>query len=150
MLDTHRNLTNGRKMAEDPAKPNYSIRIAFKGRRVLFPLGTPNREKAASNAQAIYFSLQTNGWEESLRRFKPEPEKSQRVATIGDYIEELEGGAEGSRVHLDLCREGSFMRAIYLVVPNHPWKRSLSFVRLDSLEVVLRLRPIFPGKPTFI
>ena len=99
-------------MAEDPAKPNYSrsdvrywrakvqklkkgsweardysIRIAFKGRRALFPLGTPNREKAASNAQAIYFSLQTNGWEESLRRFKPEPEKSQRVATIGDYIE---------------------------------------------------------------
>ncbi len=24
MLDTPRNLTNGRKMAEDPAKPNYS------------------------------------------------------------------------------------------------------------------------------
>ena len=112
MLDTHRNLTNGRKMAEDPAKPkysrsdvrywrtkvqkqkkgkwesqDYSVRIAFRGQRALFPLETPNREKAGDKAQAIYFSLQANGWEETHRRYKPEPEKPERVATVGEYIE---------------------------------------------------------------
>ena len=69
--------------------PNYSIRIAFKGRRVRFPLNTPNKEVAASGAAKIFVFLVENGWEQTIRRFKPEqsePSSPQHGDTVGDLI----------------------------------------------------------------
>lgn len=52
--------------------PDYSVQIAYRGKRVRFPLETPNRDAAAKRAQKIYLNLVANGWEATLAELKPD------------------------------------------------------------------------------
>lgn len=68
---------------------NYSARIVFRNRRVRFPLGTPNKEAAASKAAKIYTSLVERGWEETLAEFKPKAAKQIEAAQSADSVGDL-------------------------------------------------------------
>jgi integrase len=65
--------------------------VTHKGKRGVFPLGTPNRANAAGLAREIYLNLITNGWEDALAKYKPEkvPIVQSGIRTVGDFIEEL-------------------------------------------------------------
>jgi integrase len=81
------------KRVEKPAprpgyeSPFYSVQIAFGGRRVRFPLSTPNKAAAAAKAQNIYLSLMAVGWEQTLAKFKPGVAKPAHIASVGELIE---------------------------------------------------------------
>jgi len=80
------------------AVSDWSVRIQHFHRRETFQLGTPNRAAAAAKAKEIFFCLKGNGWEEALRRFKPEAAKPAKPAepsqsteaTVGDLIREAQ------------------------------------------------------------
>ena len=74
--------------------PDFSIQIAFRGKRIHFPLETPNRDAAAKRAQKIYLHLLANGWEAALIEFKPESYKAPQSATVGEYIAEASAVAD--------------------------------------------------------
>jgi integrase len=69
--------------------PDFSIQMAYKGRRGRFTLDTANREAAAKKAQAIFLSLTAVGWEQTIAKFKPDlsPKKATEIATVGEWIE---------------------------------------------------------------
>ena len=67
---------------------DFSVQIAHRGKRVRFPLETPNRDAAAKRAQRIYLSILSNGWEASLIEFKPEIHTAPKSASVGEYITE--------------------------------------------------------------
>jgi hypothetical protein len=68
-------------------------RVQFQGERQFFPLGTPNKAAAAARARDIYLSLIANGWENTLRRFRPSSVASEKSnskgGTLGDFLQEL-------------------------------------------------------------
>ena len=68
-------------------------RVQFQGKRHFFPLGTPNKAAAAARARDIYLSPIANGWENTLRRFKPSSAASEKSnskgGTLGDFLQEL-------------------------------------------------------------
>jgi len=67
---------------------DYSIRIKHAGRRMRFPLGTANKFEAARKARAIWQSLRSRGWEETLAEFYPKAARTSPIntkATIGDF-----------------------------------------------------------------
>lgn len=69
---------------------HYSVRIQWQGKRVSFPLLSGNLEAAATRAAKIYKSLQTRGWEATLKEFSPTygaPEKEK--LTVGDFLDQV-------------------------------------------------------------
>lgn len=69
----------------------YSVKIQFLGRRESFPLNTANRAEAARKAKQIRENLGANGWDDTLRRFKPQAVYVAPVfVTVGDYLSYLE------------------------------------------------------------
>jgi integrase len=69
----------------------YAVKLQFAGRRETIPLGTANREMAAQKARAIYLSLQSNGWDETLLEFKPRSRWSNSGATtVGEFVERVQ------------------------------------------------------------
>ena len=68
---------------------NYSVRVAHRGRRERFQLGTANKHEAASKARTIYQSLVANGWDATLIRFKKEKAPQKSDVTIGEFLDEL-------------------------------------------------------------
>jgi hypothetical protein len=72
---------------------NWAMKIAHRGRRETFPLGTPNKAAAAAKARDIYLSLTASGWEITLRRYKPSSAASNKLisdgGTVGDFLAEL-------------------------------------------------------------
>lgn len=68
----------------------WCARIGRNGRRETFNLGTPNRESAARKAQEIYGALLAKGWDETLAQFKPKAAKPDRIATVGEYLADLQ------------------------------------------------------------
>jgi len=83
----HNTYRNGDAITETK---DLCARIARAGKRETFNLGTPNREAASRRAQEIYLSLLSKGWEETLAIYKPKAVKSANIATIGDYLAELQ------------------------------------------------------------
>jgi integrase len=70
----------------------YWVQIQFKGRREKINLHHANIEQAAAKARDLYRSLLSNGWEETLGRFKAgytEPKKT--ALTIGEYVDAVKG-----------------------------------------------------------
>ncbi len=68
----------------------YSIKIQFAGRRELFALNTANKPEAAKTAKRIWVSLAANGWDTTLREFKPQAVYVPPLfVTVGDYIDFL-------------------------------------------------------------
>ena len=68
----------------------WCARISRASRRETFNLGTLNREEASRKARDIYLALLSGGWETTLARFKPKGTRPERVATIGEFLAELE------------------------------------------------------------
>jgi integrase len=78
-------LADGRLVLHDSA--NYSIQIQVAGRRVWFPLGTPNKRGAAAKAAEVYAYTQSNGLDAALLKFKPKAaEVGRSSATVGSLI----------------------------------------------------------------
>lgn len=74
--------------------PDWSVRIQHGGRRDTFPLSTPNKANAANKARDIYQCLKGAGWDEALRRFKPDAVKPEILdATVGDFVREAQAVA---------------------------------------------------------
>jgi hypothetical protein len=71
---------------------DYSIRIKHAGRRMRFPLGIANKFEAARKARAIWESLRSRGWDETLAHYYPKraPNAAPKTkATIGDFLAEV-------------------------------------------------------------
>ena len=69
---------------------NYSVRIAYSGRRERFQLGTANKYEAAAKARAIYLALVANGWGQTLAKFKTAKAPVKVDITIGEFLTELQ------------------------------------------------------------
>jgi integrase len=67
---------------------NYSARLQCSGRREWFPLGTPNKKKAAAKAAEIYSFLQAQGLDATIARYKPESVAMEGPASVGALIAE--------------------------------------------------------------
>jgi len=68
------------------ASPHYSMKVAFKGKRAAFGLGTANKEAASKKAAGIYIDILTIGMEAALVKHRPQTEKPIRIATVGEWI----------------------------------------------------------------
>lgn len=66
--------------------PNYSMRVAFKGKRLSFTLRTANKDMAARLAAGIYNDLLGLGVDATLAKHCPREQKGEAVATIAEYI----------------------------------------------------------------
>jgi hypothetical protein len=76
--------------------PNWAMQIKHQGRRTMLSLRTPNKEEAAAKAKDIYLSLQANGWEATLAKYRPEYVPVLRLnATVGEFIGEVKAKADG-------------------------------------------------------
>lgn len=67
--------------------PNYSLQVAYKGRRMRFTTHTGNKGSAAVCAAGIYKDLLTLGVEATLAKHRTQtPTKGDKVATVGEWI----------------------------------------------------------------
>lgn len=76
--------------------PNWMVEIQAHGTRHRLSLETPNKEAAAVRAKDIYLSIQANGWEAALQKYRPAlavPQKRQNV-TVGEFIAEVTAKAD--------------------------------------------------------
>ena len=75
---------------------HYTARIQWQGKRVAFPLLSPNAEKAANRAARIFKTLQVKGWEATLKEFSPRHgnEKKKPALTVGEFMEAVEKVAD--------------------------------------------------------
>ncbi len=72
----------------------FSVRIRHLGRREYFHLDTANVAEAAEKAKAIWITLQADGWDAALRKFKPEAVFTPPdFVTLGDFIQFVEKNA---------------------------------------------------------
>jgi integrase len=69
--------------------PEYYVRMFHLGREAWFCLDTPNQSAAAAKARDIYLSLISSGWETTLAKFKPDPFKKAAVATVGEFLDDV-------------------------------------------------------------
>jgi integrase len=86
-LFRHVRQTDGKKYID----ADWSVRIAYDGRREKFLLSTDNKYEAARKARSIYQRLVAVGWQMTLEEFKPaKAAKPGRCnATLGDFLEAL-------------------------------------------------------------
>lgn len=69
---------------------HYSARIQWQGKRQSFPLLSGNLEAAATRAARIYKSLQSRGWEETLKEFSPTHGKPVKESlTVGEFLDQV-------------------------------------------------------------
>jgi hypothetical protein len=93
---------------------HYAVKLQHAGRRETIPLGTANRENAAQKAREIYLYLQSNGWEETLQKFKPKSVWSSSAATtVGEFCEQVGSVWSGKAKTL-----GDYVRAFRKIVTD--------------------------------
>ncbi|MDI1311075.1 hypothetical protein, partial [Prosthecobacter sp.] len=74
------------KLVSDPRWAGaFACRIQAQGRREFFPLRTSNKSSAAAKAARIYTDVAALGWDEALKKHKPD-ERHSKTATAGDLI----------------------------------------------------------------
>lgn len=85
---------------------NWAMQIKHQGRRTMLSLGTPNKEAAAAKARDIYRSLQANGWEATLAKYRPKSVPALRLnVTVGEFIAEVKAKADGNAKTIEgYCR----------------------------------------------
>lgn len=71
--------------------PEWHVRIAHRGRREWFNLGTPNQATAAVKARDIYLSIVADGWDDTLAKFKPGVQHKADCCTLGEFLSDVEG-----------------------------------------------------------
>jgi hypothetical protein len=74
---------------QSPASRTYSVQIQVARRRSWLSLGTANKAQAAIEARKLYMQLKANGWNETMRRRKPQQELAPRkvATTIRDFVD---------------------------------------------------------------
>lgn len=73
--------------------PDWHVQIAFAGHQDKFPLKTPNKDRAAKDALAIYDFFRGGGtWDDARAKFKPWTNKVEKIQspTIGEFISAIE------------------------------------------------------------
>jgi integrase len=92
----------------------YAVKLQYAGRRETIPLGTANRENAAQKAREIHLHLQSNGWDETLLKFKPKSRwLSSAATTVGEYCEQAQSVWSGKAKTL-----GDYIRAFRKIVSD--------------------------------
>jgi integrase len=74
--------------------PNWAVYIQHRGRRHKWSLGTPNREAAAAKARDVFLSLQAQGWDATVQKYRPKLAEKRRDATVGQFIEDVKAKAD--------------------------------------------------------
>jgi integrase len=93
---------------------HYAVKLQYAGRRETIPLGTANRENAAQKAREIYLYLQSDGWEETLQKFKPKSRWSSSAATtVGEFCAQVQSVWSGKPKTL-----GDYIRAFRKIVSD--------------------------------
>jgi integrase len=124
---------------------NYSIQIQAKGRRVWFPLGTPNKKGAASKAAEIYTFIQGHGIEAAVERYKPKGLDRTSSPTVGNLIEAALSISSARRHTLDTYAK-AFRRIVSDIKGitherkhdahgggSAKWRKKVDAVRLDAI-----------------
>jgi integrase len=65
---------------------NYGFQVQFKGQRLTFSTRTGNKEAAAKIAAGIYRDLVDLGSDKTLAKHRPQTEKADKTATVGEWI----------------------------------------------------------------
>jgi hypothetical protein len=77
--------------------PHYSMKVAFKGKRMAFTLGTGNKEAAAKKARDIYVELLGAGTAATLAKHRTQKLAiAEGVATVGEWIAAAKEVFDGS------------------------------------------------------
>jgi integrase len=93
---------------------HYAVKLQFAGRRETIRLETANREIAAQKAREIYLNLRSNGWDETLQKFKPKSAWSSSAATtVGEFCEKVQSVWSGKPKTL-----GDYIRAFRKIVSD--------------------------------
>jgi len=74
--------------------PNLAIYIQHRGRRHKWSLGTPNRDAAAAKARDIFLTLQAQGWDAAVSRYRPKLAEKKTNVSVGEFIEEVKAKAD--------------------------------------------------------
>lgn len=69
--------------------PEWHVRIASRGRREWFNLGTANQAAAAVKARDIYVSIVAVGWNPTLAKFKPSMIEKVECCTVGEFLADV-------------------------------------------------------------
>jgi hypothetical protein len=74
---------------QTPASRTYSVQIQVARRRSWLSLGTANKAQAAVEARKLYMQLKANGWDEAMRRRKPQQDLAPRKidTTIREFVD---------------------------------------------------------------
>jgi hypothetical protein len=81
--------------------------MQHRGRREVFPLGTPNKAAAAAKAREIYLCLASMGWDEALTRYKAKgrlPLEPKLLVTVGEFISPVRSTTTGRAKSNSICR----------------------------------------------
>jgi len=72
--------------------PGWQVRIAHRGRRARFQLGTSNKDAAAKTARDIYMLVRSSpsGWDLAFAKYKPDMLTSKDGCTVGDFLSEVQ------------------------------------------------------------
>jgi integrase len=75
--------------------PNWAVEIQAHGVRKRLSLSTSNKLDAAAKARDIYLSVQANGWEATLGKYRPERyEPKLTNATLGEFLDRVKQRAD--------------------------------------------------------
>jgi integrase len=72
---------------------NWWMLVQHDGRRTKLSLDTPIKAAAAARARDVYLSILANGWDETLRSYRPERAIKSDV-TLGDFLDEIAAKAD--------------------------------------------------------
>ena len=147
--------------------PEWQVRIAFRGRREWFNLGTANQALAAVKARDIYVSIVAAGWGATLEKFKPGVIEKPDICTVGDFLADVQARSHLKPVtvrryavklrkivsdvaKLEVGLKGKARRAKYDYVSGgqKAWLTKVDAQRLDvlSIEAVSAWRNTYVAK----
>jgi integrase len=82
------------RLFKERGSSHWYVEIAYRGVRHRLSLQTPNKEAGARKARSVYITVQANGWDAALAKYRPAMAKKRAGITIGDYIAAAESVAE--------------------------------------------------------
>lgn len=132
---------------------SFLVRIKHDGRRERFSLGTTDKATAKAKAAEIYRTLDRDGWDVALRKFKPAALKREARAagvivepTVGQFIAEVVKLSRLSKTAMTgCCRcfrrivadvagvDGDAARFDYVHGGAEAWRAKVDAVKLDIL-----------------
>jgi integrase len=69
---------------------DFAVSIQFRGKRINWSLGTPNKTAAATMARDIFLSLRSSGWDATIARYRPEMAEKVASPTVAQFLEAVE------------------------------------------------------------